>query len=266
MMYAIVSIILGIALLNGAMYLRQPDMVFFPQRPLQAAPDDWGMAYQDVKLLTADGVRLHGWYVPHVEARRTVLFFHGNAGNISHRQESIEIFRDLGLNVLIIDYRGYGRSEGTPDEAGLYADADAAWRYLVDVQQIRDEDIIIFGRSLGGAVAADLGARVQAGALVLESTFSSARAMSRLMFPLLSYLIVPRFKFNVAERVGAVHYPVLVLHSPDDDIIPFRLGEEVYAAANEPKTFVPLKGDHNSGFLQAQPDYERALAQFIDGL
>ncbi|MDT8387871.1 MAG: alpha/beta hydrolase [Thiogranum sp.] len=266
MLYAIASIILGIALLNGAMFLRQPDMVFFPQRQLEAAPDEWGMAYQDVNLLTGDGVKLHGWYVPHAEGRRTVLFFHGNAGNISHRRESIAIFHDLGLNVLIIDYRGYGRSEGSPDEAGLYADADAAWNYLVDVQQIRGKDIIIFGRSLGGAVAADLGARVQAGALVLESTFSSARAMSRMIFPLLSYLVIPRFKFNVAERVRDVHYPVLVLHSPDDDIIPLRLGEAVYAAANQPKTFVPLKGDHNSGFLQAQAEYEQALAQFIDGL
>ena len=266
MAYAILTLILGAALVSGSLFLQQPGMVFFPQRQLDATPQDWGLAYEDVELRTADRVVLHGWYLPHPEARRTLLFFHGNAGNISHRGDSIAIFHGLGLNVLIIDYRGYGRSQGKPDERGLYADADAAWRYLTEQRGTRDSNIIIFGRSLGGVVAADLAARVQASGVILESTFSSARDVSRAVFPLLSWLVIQRFDFNVATRVKNIHCPVLVLHSPDDEIIPFTLGERVFQAANEPKVFERLQGDHNYGFLLTQPRYEQALARFIDGL
>lgn len=253
----------ALAVLNGWLYLQQPAMIFFPTRALESTPADWGMAYQDVALTTEDGVDLHGWYLPRDGARRVLLFFHGNAGNISHRRGSIEIFHRLGLNVLIIDYRGYGRSAGTASETGMYRDADAAWRHLTETRGVRETDIVVFGRSLGGAVAAELAARRHPAALILESTFSSARAASRSVFPWLSRLVVLRFDFDTAARLPAVRCPVLVLHSPDDEIIPYALGEQVFAAANEPKFFVRLRGDHNSGFLQSQPEYARALAEFL---
>jgi fermentation-respiration switch protein FrsA (DUF1100 family) len=259
----ILLLLLGLALLNGCMYLQQPSMIFFPYATLDQTPAEWGLAYEDVFLDTEDGVRLHGWYIPRHGSKQTLLFFHGNAGNISHRGASVEIFHRLGLNVFIFDYRGYGKSQGKPEENGLYKDARAAWRYLTDERGFDQEDIILFGRSLGGAVAADLAAEIQPGGLILESTFSSARDVANAVFPILSRLIFLRYDFNTVAHVRRVACPVLVLHSPDDDIIPFRLGEKVFQAANEPKSLVKMRGDHNSGFLMSQPDYERALGAFV---
>jgi fermentation-respiration switch protein FrsA (DUF1100 family) len=192
-----------------------------------------------------------------------LLFFHGNAGNISHRRASLEIFHRLGLNVLILDYRGYGRSEGRPSEAGLYRDARAAWDYLLDDRGVAPADVVLFGRSLGGAVGAELASQVRPGALILESTFSSARDLVREIYPILSWLIVRRFDFDTVARLRTVSSPVLVLHSRDDEIIPFELGRRVYEAAPKPKRFHELQGDHNGGFLLSQPGYGRGLAGFL---
>ena len=266
-MTIVVSMVLSWVFLNGWMYLQQPGMIFYPSRELEAQPTDWGMPYEDVFLKTADAVDVHGWYIPAQGATRALLFLHGNAGNISHRHDSIAIFRRLGLNVFIFDYRGYGRSQGVPDETGLYRDADAAWRYLTETRGVAAQDIVIFGRSLGGAVAAQLAAQVgtgtPAGALILESTFSSARDFAREAFPLLSHLLMLRYDFNTARRLPAVSCPVLVLHSPDDEVMPYVLGEQVFRSAHEPKRFVRLRGDHNSGFLLSQPEYEQALDEFL---
>ena len=262
-MSIVVSMVLALVFLNGWMYLQQPGMIFYPSRTLEAQPNDWGMPYEDVVLKTSDSVDLHGWYIPAPGAQRTLLFLHGNGGNISHRRDSIAIFRRLGLNVFIFDYRGYGLSQGVPDEAGLYRDADAAWRYLTDARGVAARDIVIFGRSLGGAVAAQLAAQMPAGALILESTLSSARDFAREAFPLLSHMILVRYDFNTTQRLREVNSPVLVLHSPDDEIMPYALGEQVFQAAREPKRFVQLRGDHNSGFLLSQPQYEQALSDFL---
>lgn len=262
----ILLLLFGLALLNGCMHLQQPSMTFFPYATLDQTPEEWGVAYEDVFLDTADDVRLHGWYIPRHDSKQVLLFFHGNAGNISHRGASVEIFHRLGLNVFIFDYRGYGKSQGKPDENGLYEDARAAWRYLTNERKFDQKDIILFGRSLGGAVAAELAAEVQPGGLILESTFSSAREVANVIFPVLSRLIVLRYDFNTAAHMRQITSPVLVLHSPDDEIIPLRLGEQVFQAANEPKSFVKMRGGHNNGFLMSQPDYERALAAFISSV
>lgn len=259
----ILLLLLGLVLLNGCMYLQQSSMIFFPYATLDQTPADWGLAYEEVFLDTEDGVRLHGWYIPRHGSKQALLFFHGNAGNISHRGASVEIFHRLGLNVFIFDYRGYGKSQGKPDEKGLYKDARAAWRYLSKERGFGQEEIILFGRSLGGAVAAKLAAEIQPGGLILESTFSSAKDVANAVFPVLSRLIFLRYDFDTAAHVRRVACPVLVLHSPDDEIIPFRLGEKVFQAANEPKSFVKMRGDHNSGILMSQPDYERALGAFV---
>lgn len=265
-MSVLLSVALVWAFLNGWMYLQQPGMIFYPVRTLEATPQEWGMAYEDVILATEDGIELHGWYIPAPQANGTLLFLHGNAGNISHRRDSIAIFRRLGLDVFIFDYRGYGRSQGRPDEIGLYRDAQAAWRYLTQTREVAARDIVVFGRSLGGAVAAHLVAREPARALILESTFSSARDFARQVLPLLSRLVTVRYDFDTTGQMQAVNCPVLVLHSPDDEIMPYALGERVFQAAREPKRFVRLRGDHNSGFLLSQPAYERALGDFLASL
>ena len=233
---------------------------------LESTPAQWGMDYEDVAMQAADGVRLHGWYVPAAGAERVLLFFHGNAGNISHRRDSLAIFHRLGLNVLMIDYRGYGQSEGSPSEAGFYQDASAAWAYLLEEKGFAADQVVIFGRSLGGAVAAELASRVPARGLILESTLSSARDFAHSVFPVLSRLIVMRYDFNSVAKLAQVHCPVLVLHSPDDEVMPFHLGERVFEAAPEPKLFARLRGDHNSGFYLSQPEYEQVLAGWLKTL
>ncbi len=263
MLGSVATSLLVLVLFSSLLYLQQPSMIFFPYREHASTPAEWGLEYDDVSLKAQDGTRLHGWYIPRQESDQVLLFFHGNAGNISHRGESVAIFHRLGLNVFIFDYRGYGHSQGKPSEEGLYEDARAAWHYLTVTRGIDKADIIIFGRSLGAAVATKLASEVQPRALILESTFSSARDMAKAIFPILSYVAIWRFKFDTADYIRGVTSPLLVMHSPEDEIIPFQLGEKVYQAANEPKRFVSIKGDHNTGFLRSQPAYERALGEFI---
>lgn len=263
--YVIVFVV-TLLLLNVWMYFQQPRMIFYPLRELHQTPADWGLDYEDVTLYTADDVQLHGWYIPHSQSQHVLLYFHGNAGNISHRRDSIEIFHRLGLNVFIIDYRGYGQSKHTPSEQGLYQDATAGWNFLTEEKGFTNNQILIFGRSLGGAVAARLASGVQARGLILESTFSSARDFARGVFPVLSRLVLMRYDFNTAESIQLVNDPVLVLHSPDDEIMPFHLGWKVYELANQPKHFVHMRGDHNNGFLQSQPEYQQQLDHWLKNL
>jgi fermentation-respiration switch protein FrsA (DUF1100 family) len=263
---ALGSMLAALVLLNGFMFLLQPGMVFYPFPRLEATPEDWGLDYRDLTITARDGLDLHGWFIPHPGSRRVLLFFHGNAGNISHRGDSIRIFHRLGLSVLIIDYRGYGRSEGSPSEQGLYRDARAAWRWLTGEGGYAPEDIVVFGRSLGAAVAARLAAETDPAGLILESGFSSARDAARSIFPLISWLVIRRYDFDAARALASVRSPVLVLHSPDDEIIPYGLGRRLYEAAGEPKRFVDLRGGHNDGFLLSHPGYERALGEFLETL
>lgn len=262
----LIIIALSLLALNVLMYIQQPLMIFYPMRDVQQLPSDWGMDYDDVTLRTSDGVQLSGWYIPRHESKQVLLFFHGNAGNISHRRDSIEIFHRLGLNVFIIDYRGYGKSQGKPDEQGLHRDAKAAWQFLIEEKGFAANDIIIFGRSLGGAVAARLASEVPARGLILESTFSSAKDFAKSVFTILSRLVYLRYDFDVAENIKRVNYPVMVLHSPNDEIMPIKLGEKVYHSANQPKRFVQMKGDHNYGFILSQPGYGEAIRNWLASL
>ncbi|UCB55017.1 MAG: alpha/beta hydrolase [Thiotrichales bacterium] len=259
----VIYTVVGLLLLNLMMYFQQPHMIFFPMSKLYQTPDNWGLEYENVSFTTEDQVKLHGWFLPNAESDNVLLFFHGNAGNISHRRDSIEIFHRLGLNVFIFDYRGYGQSEGKPDEQGLYRDANAAWHYLTEDKGFDADSIILFGRSLGGAVAAKLAAEVQAQGLMLESTLSSAREFAREVFKILSRLVVIRYDFNTLKHIQKVNCPVLVLHSPDDEIMPYRLGRKVYESANQPKQFVRMRGDHNTGFFLSQPEYEQEMARWL---
>lgn len=258
--------------LVAAVYFYQSRLLYFPQVPtraLQATPADLGLAFEDVSLLTQDGVRLHGWYVRAPAASpapATVLFFHGNAGNISHRLERLQLLHELGLGVLMIDYRGYGRSEGHPTEAGSYRDARAAWSYLTDSLNIPAQQIIIFGHSLGGAVAAHLGARQRARALVVEASFISVPEAAADHYPWLPVRWLSRFRYDVRASLAEARSPVLVVHGRADEVIPFRHGEALFAAAREPKQFLEIDGDHDRGFVTTGERYRQALRGFLDSL
>jgi fermentation-respiration switch protein FrsA (DUF1100 family) len=238
-------------------------IVFRPSREHYGAPEAYGMPYEDVTLVTSDGVKLNGWYVPAPEARGTLLFFHGNAGNISHRLDSIEIFHYLGLSVFIVDYRGYGKSEGRRSISGVTEDAISAWKYLTDERKISPDDIVVFGRSVGGAVAMQLMRRVTPRALILESTFSSLPEMIRVPLLAPAARFVVGDVFNSAEIASALTVPTLCLHSPDDGIVPYRLGRRLYESVAAEKSFVELSGGHNEGFLESTDVYRPALDKFL---
>jgi len=235
-----------------------------PGRALTASPGDIGLDYEDVSLTTPDAETLHGWYVPAADAAGVVLFFHGNAGNISHRLDSIEIFHQLGLDVLIIDYRGYGRSSGSPGEQGTYTDAQTAWDYLVDQRGAAPGNIVVFGRSLGGAVASWLAARTSPAAVILESCFTSGPDMAARLYPFLPARLITRIKYPVKEYVTQISSPLLVVHSRQDEIIPFDMGEAVFAAAPEPKEMLVISGDHNGGFLLNRDRYQATIGAFLE--
>lgn len=253
-------------LLALMLFLFQDRMVFLsnlPGRALTANPRDAGFDYEDVTLETSDGLKLHGWYVPAAQARGVVLFLHGNAGNISHRLDSIAIFRELGLDTLIIDYRGYGQSQGKPSEQGTYLDADAAWHYLVSNRGVAADEIIVFGRSLGGAVAAWLANQYRPAALIIESSFSSALDMAHKLYPFMPVRLITRLDYPVKLYVSRLHCPLLVIHSRDDEIIPFTMAEAIYNSAAEPKSLLEIWGDHNNGFLLSGDRYLSGLNEFI---
>jgi len=276
MLIGLITVVASVyVLLALLLYLFQDRMVFLanmPGRALTASPADIGLAFDNVSILTRDEERLHGWYVPAglqvdspvaVQARGVVLFLHGNAGNISHRLDSIAIFHQLGLDTLIIDYRGYGESSGRPSEAGTYLDAQAAWDYLVNERQVAAEQIIVFGRSLGGAVGTWLASRSNPAAVIIESSFTSGVDMARRLYPVFPARLITRIRYPVVDYVGQLRCPVLVVHSRDDEIIPFAMGQALFAASPEPKTLLELRGDHNNGFFVSREDYVAGLEAFI---
>jgi uncharacterized protein len=248
----------------AAMFLEE-SLVYFPAVYPQG---DWkprGLAFEDAWFQSADGTRLHGWYVPAPNARAAVLFCHGNGGNITHRVEALEMWhRRVGASVLIFDYRGYGRSAGRPNEAGVLADARAARDWLAARENIRPSDVVAMGESLGGAVAVDLAARDGARALILECTFSSLPDVAAYHYPFLPVRWAMRSRFDSIAKIGDYHGPLLMAHGDVDTIVPIRLGRLLFDAANQPKQFILLPGhDHNDSL---PPSYYDAVAAFLAAL
>jgi fermentation-respiration switch protein FrsA (DUF1100 family) len=246
--------------------------IYYPDRHWIVRPADLGLKAEDVQLRPEPGVELHAWLFPHPEPLATLLLCHGNAGNVSHRLDNVAHLLRAGFQVLLFDYRGYGHSSGQPSEAGLYRDAATAWAYLVErlVSEAASAPRIIFGRSLGGAVAVDLAigaanCAVPPDGLVLESTFTSVRAMARLAFPLpLPPLPV---KYDSLSKIGRLQAPLLVIHGERDELTPIAQGRALYEAAPEPKIWYPIPGaGHNDTYLVGGAAYFRQLAAFVNQL
>jgi uncharacterized protein len=236
-------------------------LLYYPSKEIEGDPSDRGLAYENLSILTEDGLRLHGWFVPCPGARRTLLILHGNAGNISHRIPWIEMLRGLEAHVLAIDYRGYGRSEGVPYEKGLYRDAGAAYAWWNERFRGTDQRLIVVGESLGGAVAVDLAARVPVAGLVLQSTFTSAWDMAKTMLPFGLLQPLMFIHFDSAAKIRHVASPKLFIHGNRDDIVPIRLGKRLFDAAPAPKEFYEVRGaSHNDLLWVAGHDYTRRLS------
>lgn len=259
-------IVLGYAAIVGVMYLAQDSLVYFPNmgREHAVTPAAQGMPYEDVSIRTEDGETLHAWWVPAPDARGAVLLFHGNAGTIAHRIDYARMFRALGHSTLLVEYRGYGRSTGTPSEEGTYRDALASWHWLTATQGVSERNVVMFGESLGGAVACWLAVRHRPRALILASTFTSVSDLGSEVYPWLPVRLISRFRYDTRECLQKVTAPVLVVHSPRDDIVPFTHGERLYAAAREPKEFLEIAGGHNDGFVFIRPEWGKAIGAFLD--
>jgi fermentation-respiration switch protein FrsA (DUF1100 family) len=243
---------------------RQSRFVYHPDREESMTPGDVGLPYEEVRLTTADGETLAAWFVPAGNDHAPVLLFcHGNAGDRADRVGTVALMHDMGFAVLLFDYRGYGSSTGRPSENGTYADARAAWDYLVETRGIPAARIVVYGRSLGGAVGAPLAAEVQPAALVVESCFSSAPDMAARMFPYLPVRLLCRFRYDTKSAVAAVACPVMVAHSPGDKMIAFSHGRRIFDTAPEPRVFVETTGGHNDGGLDVDPAYRRKLKEFV---
>ena len=270
------------------LYIMQPTFLYGPVREVLYTPDELGMDFENVVFETEDGLNLNGWYIPApledrmqksltgsvqsegslltgpVEnSQYTVLFCHGNGGNMMHRLDSINIFYNLGLNCFIFDYRGYGSSEGKPGEKGTYLDAMAAYKWLTEEKKVSPKNIIVFGRSLGGSIAAQLAAKVEARALIIESAFTSYVDIGRKFYPYMPVRWFARFSYRTIDYVKDVRCPVMIVHSRNDETVPFEFGLELYEAANEPKEFVEIFGSHNDGFLVSSEIYKKAWTKWL---
>jgi pimeloyl-ACP methyl ester carboxylesterase len=254
-------------LLIAYVYVFQARLIFFPNVPgrtLVATPSQICLMFEEVRIKTADHVDLHGWYVPAAAGAPAVLFCHGNAGNIAHRLDWLQIFRGMGFAVLLFDYRGFGQSSGTPTEQGTYFDAQAAWDYLTSTKGFSPGSIVIVGESLGGPIAAHLAKDVAPGALILVSTFTSLPDLARTLYWYLPVRLLARFRYPTAAYVVRVHAPTLVIHSRDDEMIPFLHGEELRKRASGPAQLLEIFGDHNAAFMLSRPKLTKGMRSFLE--
>lgn len=237
-------------------------IVFKPQKGIQTTPSAVGLRYQEAIVQTPDGIRLHSWYFPSPDSRKTLFFLHGNAGNIGNRLQKISFFLDLGMSVFIIDYRGYGASTGSPSEKGLYKDAQAAYDYLTRTLNVAPGSIIVYGESLGSSIAIDVAAKNRVAGLIVEGAYSSAADMSRHLYPM-----VPTFmmgiKMNNASKVDSILGPKLFIHSRSDEVVPFSLGQKLFDLAPEPKELVVIEGSHNDSFFKYQDQIRAKVEAFL---
>jgi len=286
--YLVVVLFIAYLGLGVILYILQPVFLYSPMREVLYTPAGLGLEFEDVVFTSEDGLRLSGWYIPAPLAGRnlaaseqagdstlrglaknlefTILFCHGNGGNIMHRLDSINIFYNLGLNCFIFDYRGYGTSQGRPSEKGTYLDATAAYKWLTEKKKVSPDNIIVFGRSLGGSIATHLASKVAIRTLVIESTFTSYADMGRKFYPYMPVRQFARFSYRTIDYIKDVHCPVMIIHSRNDEIVPFEFGLDLYEAANEPKEFVEIHGSHNDGFLVSSEIYQKAWTRWLQFL
>ena len=248
--------------LAAVLYFSQNSQVFHPPKGQAETPKEWGMEFETV-LLQSGGHTLTNWWIPGGSDSQVVLFLHGNATNISMMESYVRLFRALNLSVFLLDYRGYGLSEGEPSESGTQADAEAAWRYLIEDKQLSPSDLIIYGHSLGGGVASGLAVKHQPGKLILDGTFTSVPDVASDIYPYLPVRLMAHIKFPTLDRISQLHIPLLIIHSPDDEVIPYHHGRKLFAAANEPKKFYQSRGSHNTGLAALGSESVAVLNDFL---
>lgn len=259
---------MGVALVLFVVLVRafENRLIFFPPRYPEgfASPEAFGLHPQEIWLTASDGVKLNAYFLAAPDSPKVLLWFHGNAENIGMGLDHLAMLGRLGVNVMELDYRGYGKSEGSPNEAGVYRDADAAYLYLTATKNFNPKNIYLYGHSLGGAVAVDLASRREVGGLIVESSFTSVPDMARHVYrvPFARYL--PRSRFDSLAKIARVKAPVLVIHGTRDGVIPFEMGRRLYEEAREPKAFLPIEGaEHDDPYVVGGETYFRRLSAFV---
>lgn len=262
------SISLASFLITGLIiiYLRyiEARTIFYPMREIELLPKEINLDYEDIFLKTSDSIQINGWFISSQNAHYTILFCHGNAGNISHRLEKIKFFHTLGCNIFIFDYRGYGKSYGRPSEKGLYIDAQAAYDYLLS-RNINPEQIVGYGESLGGAVIIDLAFRNTLKGIIIDSTPSSAKDMVKVLYSFLPHWIFAS-RLDSENKIKSITIPKLIIHSTNDEIVPYNLGRKLFEFAAPPKYFLAIHGGHNSCFFESQDILREKIAEFLHKL
>lgn len=265
-------ILLGVSSLFFLLRWLEPSLIFFPSKEMIASPKGFNLDFEDVFFKTADDQKLHGWFVPagrdgsperepSLAGDKTILFCHGNAGNISHRIDKLIFFHRLGYNVFIFDYRGYGKSEGRPSEQGLYLDVQAAYHYL-KARGIPVQQIVGYGESIGGAVLIDLAAKRPMQAMILDSTFTNIKDMARIYYPWIPTWFLS-MKFDSKQKIASITIPKLMIQSDADEIVPARLGADLFEAAAMPKESLRIHGSHNEGFFESEDLIEKKILDFL---
>ncbi len=267
-----------VVLLAGGVYLLMRDyeqeFVYAPTSFVKKTPRDTGMPFDSIALASDDGVTIQGWFIPAQSpeqppatnsAPRTLLFFHGRAGNMSDSLEKIHLFHDMGLDVFAIDYHGYGASSGAPTESALTGDALTACFYLVDKRNVKLERLYIFGEDLGAAVAIDLATRVAPAGLITEGANASILEKIEDDWPLIPWQYLLLNQFDSIKKISDVRVPVLMIHSSDDELVPFNDSRRLYALAHEPKELVEIHGSHRDAFVKSFDAYYDKIDQFVHG-
>jgi uncharacterized protein len=257
-------IIASYIILCCILYFRQSGILYVPKADICAYPSDFGLQYENVQLNTSDGETLASWFLPHPRERFTVLICHGNGGNIGDRRYTMEFFYNLECNQLIFDYRGYGNSSGKPSEQGTYLDSIAAYDYLVNTKKTAPEKIIVFGRSLGGAIAVWLALKKKVAGIIIESTFISLAAIGKQKYPFFPVQFLAKYSYNTLQRMPEIYCPVLVAHSREDNTVPFSFSEQLFKAVNSPKLFAELIGEHNDWDNFHNESYKQTVKQFFE--
>lgn len=240
-------------------------MLYVPDPVLTAHPGTYGLAHEELDIKARDGARVHGWFIVNAATSPVILACHGNGGNISNRLDKLLIFRRAGASVLLFDYRGYGKSRGSLSEKGVYNDAEAAYSWLTAKKGIAPERIVVYGESLGGGPATQTALDKPCAGLILDSAFTSVAEMGKIVLPWFPSALI-KTRYDNIGKLARLKVPILVMHSPQDDIIPFSMGKRLFDAAPMPKRFFEMKGNHNEGFLDSEPAYGKVIADFLRSL
>src|SRR3989338_1230824 len=264
-MRVFLSILIGLGLIFAYVKYLEYKGIYYHVKEILIYPSSAGMSFKDIYITTEDNVRINGWFISNPKAKYTLLFFHGNAGNIGDRIDKLQLLYKAGLNIFIIGYRGFGKSQGRPSEPGFYRDAFAAYDYLLNTIGIDPDQIILYGESLGSAIAVNLAFHRKVKALILEGAFSCGRDMAVKIYPFLPRFIFSN-SFDSLTKIKEINAPKLFIHSRDDEIVPFNLAKKLYNHARGPKEFLEIEGDHNSAFLSSRRLYVSSISAFIEKL